>query len=290
MLPLPSHNPTSPIALADWLELVALVSPDHNSSRGDLETAVRRVSFAEVATDEEAETLNLDVFSEIERRTIGAADAYPFELASGSVLRPKSGTPTEFTAYLFCLLLSYKGLPDTKATPKLFERLAQSAAQEYLRGLSLGFGHPRIELPSPFDQAINELCSRMAEGRGFRAQPVLDRKDDALDVVAWAEFPDQQSSKVIIFGQCAAGRDWEAKAGELNPHQFVDQWFQAPPSHLPLRSLFIPHRVEPIKWDFISRKAGILFERCRIAFWAHRGSADTADHAAWVVGRLAGLS
>jgi len=55
-----------------------------------------------------------------------------------------------------------------------------------------------------------------------------------------------------------------------------------PVSPSPIKSFFTPYRVERDKWEFYARKAGILFDRCRIAFWAHQEEADFDFLIAWV--------
>ena len=105
MLSLPKKNPTDTIQLADWLEIYALISGDRNSSRGDLESALRTASLFEPEGDEAIQRKILEVFQELDDRTRSAAEAYPFIL-NGGVLSLR-GKWEEFPAYVFCLCLSY---------------------------------------------------------------------------------------------------------------------------------------------------------------------------------------
>jgi len=285
MLSLPSDDPTDSLRLADWLELNAVLSRDRNSSQGDLERAFRRAALAEYSDDETIERKLLEVFNELEQRARAAMGAYPFEVGFG-VLRLKSGWE-DFPAYIFCLCLSYFDLRETSLAPKLFERISCLAARGYLNGEAVGFGWPRSDLPSSFSEAVMELCKRLGEGGGFLEQPELDRKDDKLDLVAWADFADRRPSKLILFGQCAAGRNWEGKLGELQPEAFHKQWMQMPLLNPPVKSFFIPHRIDSSKWRYVANNAGILFERCRIAFWAHQDGIDYNSHITWVRNLLA---
>ena len=288
MLDLPFDDLTDPLKLADWLELYALLSPDRNSSRGDLESVLRMASLFELDDDEKVELKILEVFQELEQRTEAAREAYPFGLDYRGVLRLRSSNWEEFPVYIFCLCLSYRPLRETRVGPKLFERISCLAAQHYLQGQSIGFGAPREELPSPFADAVTELCGRIGEGGGYREQPSLDRQDDTLDLVAWKDFADKWPSKILMFGQCGAGRNWKDKLGEMQPRAFWDQWMQAGSvSPLPIRSFFTPYRVQQNMWDFCARKAGVIFDRCRIAVCAHQGETDYAPVIAWVKDFLA---
>ncbi|OGO43817.1 MAG: hypothetical protein A2Z04_02155 [Chloroflexi bacterium RBG_16_57_9] len=226
--------------------------------------------------------MTLEAFEEVEQRKKAAGEAYPFELNYRGVLQLKSSWE-DFPVYSFCLGLSYFGLTETNIAPKLFEQVSCQAAKGYLKGNVIGFGWPRKELPSSFPGAIAELCRFIGEGGGYRQQSSLGRKDDTLDLVAWKDFTDKWPSKVLMFGQCAAGQNWEEKLGELNPEAFWDQWMQySLVSPRPIKSFFIPHRVERGKWEFFARKGGLLFERCRIAFWAHQEKVDYYSHVAWI--------
>ncbi len=269
MLSLPD-SPTDKIRLADWLEIYALLSPDGNSSRGDLESALRTSGLFARDESEAIEIKALDVFSELEDRTKAAKDAYPFKI-EGSLLR-KLDWRTH-PAYVFCLCLSYFGCREkkgSKAFPRRwFEHLSRDAAQHYLGGKALRFGSPRLktELPVRFNEAINYICKKLNEGAGYKAGGLSDRKDDALDIIAWRHFPDELPGKLILFGNCASEKNWEgSKKTELTPEPFCSDWMIDPPKCKIIKSLFIPHRVEYKRFLSHLKRAGIIFDRCRISY------------------------
>lgn len=282
MLELPVDEPTDTLRLADWLELSAILSPDHNTSRGDLESVLRRYSFAELYNSVAIEEKIIGVFDELDQRLNASLEAYPYELSNRGVLQLKSDNWQNFPAYIFCLCLSYFGT-DHNEPRKLFEHVSCLAAKSYLQGSAVGFGFPRTELPSSFPEAVTEICKLIGEGETYRDQPSLKSKDDTLDLVAWKDFSDRWPSKLLMCGQCASGWNWEGKLGELQPRAFWDNWIQDPHVSLePLRSFFIPHRVDRSKWKFVARKSGVLFDRCRVAFWAHQEEADYNPHLEWI--------
>jgi hypothetical protein len=270
VLSLPYDDLTDPVRLADWLEFRALLSPDNNSSRGDLDSALRTASIQELDRDDTVEQKGLEVFAELQDRAQAGGHGYPFETADLGVLQLKPGGWHAFPTYVFCLCMSWRALKDTKRAPRLFQKVSCQAAANYLQGRALGFGSPRTELPRRFTAAVTEVCRLIGEGRGYQPQPSLSRKDDTLDLVAWKEFADEKPSKVMMFGQCGAGRNWTEKLGELQPDAFWRQWMlEGSVSPLPIKSFFTPYRVRRCLWDHCARQAGILFDRCRIAYWAH---------------------
>lgn len=291
MLDLPYDDLTDPIRLADWLELYALLSTDSNSSRGDLSSALRIVSHPEVDEDHQIEQKLLEVFDELEQRKESAQESYPFSIDYRGVLEFKPETWKSSPVYSFCLCLSYYPLRETRVGPKLFERVSCLAAKGYLQGEAVGFGPPRTDLPSSFSDAVTELCVRIGEGETFRVQPTLDRQDDKLDLVAWKDFADKRSSKVVMFGQCGAGRNWADKLGELQPRAFWSQWMQVGNvSPDPIKSFFTPYRVRQSLWNHHARQAGILFDRCRIAHCSLREDAVYSSIIQWTTEFLKGLT
>ena len=281
MLSLP-QSLADPLQLADWLELLALTSPDLNSSRGDLEGALRIASQSQLDDDEAIEGKVQEVFSELEQRQQSAGESYPFTVDFRGILQAKSGWDA-FPAYAFCLLLSNCGSDDYIKTGKLFEQLSCYAIDGYLQcdGNVVPFGSPRVSLGKPFHQAVEELCDLIGEGEGYSQKPALNSKDDRVDLVAWRSFADKRSGKLLIFGQCASGRNWKEKLSELNPDAFCDLWMSCAPMSPKVKAFFVPYRIDHERWDYCVRYGGILFDRCRIAFWGQRDGLDYTPHIAW---------
>ncbi len=280
-LPFPS---TDRLKLADWLEIHALLTDDRHASLGDLERALHR-EVEEARGRDHVERLCEDVFGELAQRAVSAGPGYPFTLDTASV-RARGELDT-FVTYNFCLCLSFFGWEQKKgskwAPRRLFEDLSGVAAANFLAGSSTRFSTPRIDLPSSFKKAIQGLCDRLGEGGGWKEQALLTPQDDAVDIIAWRQFPDQLAGQLLLFGQCASGHNWETKVNDLQPEAFCQQWMIAPPPSKALRAMFIPHRVERADWDRFTRRAGILFDRCRISYYIDPGVsfARRENLAAW---------
>ncbi len=279
---------------ADWLELSAILSADGNSSRGDLEGALRLSGYFE--SQQAIENRCNDVFLELADRSAAAGDAYPFGV-SASLLETR-GPVDDYTAYFFCLCLSYAGWSNKKGqgqvAARMFEDLSCIAAQSYVGGEVARFAYPRkggkSSLPKGFKQAIAALATQLAEGGGCIDKPTRSTKDDALDVVAWRHFADRLPGKLLLVGQCASGDDWIDKLNDLNPVATTNEWMMRPIISPMLRAMFIPHRVSREAWEHCCRRAGLIFDRCRLAYWVQKKAPIGMDeHLAWTTRCLKGV-
>lgn len=281
-LAVPSATADS-VTHADWLELQALTANDGNSSMQDLASALRRTGSGEELEDEgqaeqtddrggeTTEPIAEAAFTEVEDRSKGCDGAYPFSVGSSFLqLTPAFRDPV----YLFLLLLSHFGKdagPPGLNAAQLFEEVSGAAMANCLGGRAnsvetIQFGFPRRIAPAGFKAAVDDLCQRVGEGGGSKHQPTLsDQKDAALDLVSWRPFPDKRRAMVMAWGQCATGADWRSKLTELEPRAWCTSWLHEMPLVLPLRAFFVPHRVGDTHWNVAAAKAGVLFDRCRIA-------------------------
>lgn len=271
MLPLPD-SPTDHLKLADWLEAFALLSDDLNGSSGDLERVLGRASVLESEGADALERKVGDVFLELETRAIAAGPGYPF-LVEGSVLQALPDWKDR-SSYVFCLCLSYfpwqRPPRSPHFPPRLFEALCAEAARQWVGGEGVRFGSPRVptDLPKSFAKALDAVCQKLIrEGGGFKKQPhrVHGLKDCGLDVVAWRDWPDRLSGKLLLLGACASGKDWQDKTHDLILDDFYSLRMTEPPESPVVRAFFVPHRVPQSRWKETTVEAGVIFDRCRIA-------------------------
>jgi hypothetical protein len=272
---------------ADYLELSVLRSISGSYSLQEFVRDLRIGNAAEVIADatdqeegqvdEESEALGQAAFDELDerRRNFGEfAEHYPFVVSDTTLTLKPDG---EKSLYTFLALLSWYGLDAGAAGTsgeQIFEDVCAKAAESYLggeknRAKSHVFGFPRRVLPAGFASALDKLCKDMGEGVGHhkgRAK-LPDQKDGKLDIVAWLEFADNRQGKVITFGQCATGKNWEKSSKEcvLQPAPWCSYWMEENPSHVPFRSFFVPHRIERENWYYTCIFGGVLYDRCRIA-------------------------
>jgi hypothetical protein len=287
---------------ADFLEFSALRSHNQRVSFQEFVRDLRIGNAAEVVADSaewdadgnggdtgnyaEAEAIAQAAFDEVDerQRNFGVdAAQYPFENTGNSVSLRTEG---EQSLYTFLSLLSWFGKdagPSGTDGEKIFEEVCAKAGEAYLGGpshrvRSFVFGFPRRVHSKGFAAALDSLCASLGEGGGHRkGRPKLpDQKDAKLDLVIWVEFHDSRHGKMITFGQCATGRNWDHKLSELpSPDLWCGHWMADAPTVLPVRSFFVPHRIERDLWTYKCTFGGILFDRCRIASLASETSGET---------------
>ena len=276
MLSLP-HGTEEPLALADWLELNALIGSAGQANLDDLMDGLRVGSIGAIADETRPEQLGrlegiaAAVRAELEFRARVAQVSYPFRFRGSSLERRiPSGRCTSST-YSFCLILSaipWHQLKFPHYFPdRIFEEVACQVAEKYLGGESLRFGWPRRGrgVPSSFEKAIVKLCLRMGEGNGFRDDDATgNEKDAGLDVVAWRPI-DERSGKLLLFGACATGGNWEGKLDELQPKHFCTTYLQGSNTLAPAKAFFTPRVVPQERWRLYTSRAGIIFDRCRVS-------------------------
>lgn len=279
---------------ADWLEICALRERTMPVSLRDFARDLG-IGGSVDAIDDYHEALDIDfdeddlyesiaedAFAELEERFRACSGTYPFTIKT-NVLRSHRGTTRR--VYTFLTLLSKFGKdggPTEIKAAQLFEDLCAIALKSYLgskQSKAHVFGFPRRLLPANFRSALTELCKELGEGEGAAEQPSTDdQKDAKLDVVAWAEFADLRPGKLIVFGQCATGKNWRNKIDELGDTEaWCRHWMIKSPTVLPMRAFFVPHRVEEKYWTHTCTFGGILFDRCRIAQCIPRLGQDLVD-------------
>ena len=196
----------------------------------------------------------------------GREGAYPFILTNEGLELRECCSP----AYVFQLLVSLGSTDvhhDGTTVYKLFEELSAAAAGRYLGDskTSVVFGWPRSTLPPGFRDAVAALVNLLREGESCEDREGLDQsKDDGLDIVAWREFPDRRASKLILFGQCAAGRRWKEKASDLRPDDWCKRNFAGSLAVNPIPAFFVPKALSEKDANYFGVNQ-VLLDRCRIS-------------------------
>lgn len=297
---------SDPAEHADWVELVAVATPNSTFSHQALVAAWRRAGSIDAIREhdqlDEDEPFDEDVeseddelehcadvaFEQLAWREMHLEEDYPFEVRDGSLIarQEASASPYMFLAALTAVT------PDQKSAG-LFEQVSAAALVQYLGGpdaaRSYGFGFPRRGgKPKGFREAIDDLCREMGDGGGCKEpRPRTSTiKDAKLDVVAWIPFRDGRRSQLSVFGQCAAGRDWFGRIHELHPENFCNTWLQQHPSPTPLLAFFVPRTVAEDDWPRVVQ-GKIFFDRFRIARLLGKFDDDLAKACAdWVTSVL----
>lgn len=257
--------------LADYLELLCLV----NESEYSIVNAVRQIDYISDEVDEDQESGDSDLFdnlqgalSEIDRRKVACGGRYPFDTMQNGIVSSECEEPVKLI-YIFLLLSTRLNMIDNKIVGEidgtaLFERLSSIVAGEYFGNRS----HNKVfgtGVPGGFKEKIIDLIREIGEGDDYN-DPELsthDEKDGGVDVVVWKPFADKYKGKLIGLGQCKTGTNWRNEVGRLDPETFCSSYLKRQPITKPVGMFFVAE-ISRNNFETISRKAGLLFDRCRI--------------------------
>jgi hypothetical protein len=292
LLALPSvHEDRAIVNLADWVELNAILSADRNSSKEDLRKALQRV---ERLPDQRAEEVTNDVFNELVDRVdscgVGTTGEplYPFSLDESGTLLNYSGKAKQGGVYRFLLAVSASSMASTARTrkkidpTKAFERLCADVLAAFWGHPGKGTGTTTFgtakksgRKPHAFEDKINELCSNLNEGNGWRKDALAPGGGDGkLDIIAWRKFADKRRGGLVGFAQCKTGVHWHGTITQLIPSAFSATYMQTQLVLEPLRIFMVPERISEHRWEESTRQGGLLLDRCRIVEFAESASPD----------------
>ena len=262
--------------LADYLELLCIV----NGGEYSINDAQPQIDIISDEDDQEG-IMNEDdlihddlqfALEEIDRRHDACGGHYPFISDRNSIRYCPGESDREqklALVYKYLLLatrlnmIQYKLSGDIDGT-LLFEELSAIAVQHYFgnNSESLVFG---TGAKGGFREKINLLIEKIREGVEAKdpEDTTHDEKDGGLDVVVWKPFADNNRGKIIGFGQCKTGTEWRKQVGSLNPDDFCKSYFKEQPISTPVNLFFVAESFRENS-ETIYRKAGIMFDRCRI--------------------------
>jgi hypothetical protein len=221
------------------------------------------------ARGEQLERCTNEALMVVERRR-DSCDRYPFDVRdSGLVVAP---TKADREVYTFLLLLSKFG-PEPSLTitqpEKLFEQLGAAVGCRYLGvpdSRFFEFGFPRKVTPSRFEDALASACQHLLlVPRPKDEWPTSQTKDAGVDGIWWLPFRDNRGGFVWFLGQCASGSDWEHKLSDLAPDAFQSDYVMTRSAVQPIRFFFTPHEVPERRFRSVSTRAGVVFDRLRLA-------------------------
>jgi hypothetical protein len=306
LLSVPSpYADDSLVALADWVEVKALLADDGNASQEDL---TRVLEQAHSMDEEDAKALAGDVFQELLERNDSCVPVpgkrrpweYPFRLNATATLlsvRTKLGPKTKTGLLYTFLLISSRADMDAQRKLEgldptvLFEQLCAEILLNFWGGPTalsgarvFGTARTKAETNQKFQTNIDHLCSELREGRGLKAKAKAPGGGDGkLDIVVWRIFSDGRSGGLVGFGQCKTGIHWKDHLTKLVPRNFCRDYFRQPLILDPMRIYMVPHRVDGASWDTHTGAGGLLMDRCRLVQYGYDISKNVfGDCRAWL--------
>lgn len=307
-----------PAVLADWLEMLAIASPNRQSN------IISLAEVRDITQDAEAEDIaDFDagndaiisrVTTEIEQRMNLLRSAYPFRInEAGNILTMQDRFGTGATVYLFCLLVSHvvnSSLLDrfdldaeAQTGRDVFQICATLSAAGYCEGAAVSFGWPRLDRTT-FAEKLAQTYAAFGDGTP-RAVPLAGApehiKDGGIDIIAWRPSRDRLPGTIYLLGQVASGHKWRDKSVLKDIGTFHWAWFDVEPTSQPIGAMFVPFCITDTgetaddfadqeilvsKMQFITKEFGNFLYRYRLPFYA-----DQVDrlHAAGV-GPIEGLT
>ena len=258
--------------LADYLEILCFITNEEVS----ITNAHRQINYisdeidnSEYDEDDKLYDYLQEALKEIDRRATICRGKYPFNTENNSV-RPNLECEESYKLiYKYLLLATRLNMTEHKFVGEIngtliFEDLASLVAKEYFgnKAESIVFG---TGVRGGFKDKVNDLTQKIGEGGQYKdpEDSTHDEKDGGLDIVVWKPFSDKRKGKIIGFGQCKTGTEWRNEAGRLNPHDFCSIYLERQPLVTPVKMFFVCETFKN-NYETLSRKAGIIFDRCRI--------------------------
>lgn len=214
-----------------------------------------------------------EAFIEIERRRTSCGDGYPFAPGKRgyALFSNEDSGSHKHIIYKFLLLATRLDMGDNRSHAGidgavLFEQLAAEATRSYFGSRSESHVFGTSSQDTNFAAKVDELCLLIQEGVRYEAkdQKPSKKKDGKLDIVGWIPFSDGMPGKLIAFGQCKTGTNYNDKLTQLQPDSFCKNWLYAFPILTPLRMFFVAEALSQDHWYSIASEAGLLFDRNRI--------------------------
>lgn len=263
-------NDIDRIALsADWVELAALRSPRGAASSADLvrsraalvENEHERVvlgfdngqgeeELEEEILESTAEEWVSDVREELAIRIQTLGESYPFQIRStGQAWRltlVEAPTRHDHLLYICCLLVTARryGLVVRQLSEmdKVIQIVAYLVAGKIVQGDSFWFGYPR-----PDSTTMRAAVEKLLEQMGFESPAIVPpmwsigaENDGGVDIVAWKNFGDGLSSRLVVYGQVASGKNWEGKPVSNDVEATFKHWLGDYGQRYYLPAMFIP--------------------------------------------------
>ena len=225
-----------------------------------------------------------EAFNAVQERAEVCGDGYPFLLESdGNVLQTRPGAVNaQHIVYKFLLLATRLNMATNRQHAELdgtvlFEELCVEVARNYFGENSIPFLFGTANGMDNFQDKVNRLCNCLGEGGQFRnpGNRTPTAKDDGLDIAVWNPFVDRRPGKLIGFGQCKTGTNYEDYFTRLQPEAFCKNWFETMPTVTPVRMFFVAESLLHEGWYQKSNLAGILLDRCRIIEYCNEIPSET---------------
>lgn len=270
---------------ADYIELVALVSNDF-VSKADINDRLfdegvsidveipndGEIGLMDAQINDKAEGYINSYFEYIEKRKLIYEANYPFDIDNIKGIRTINKEMLTEPQKLYIYLLLASSLNSFIKLKQYitvdFERLSELVLKAYLpkQAKVLSFGSNSTykgNAREKIEKLGKELNVYDIDRRILGLIPINNSKEEGLDIIGWIPFEDTNPNTIIIFGQCACGKDWFGKQIETKRYDKFYKHYLTPFLH----TMFFPedfyndNGLFNLDLDLIDN---IIFERRRL--------------------------
>lgn len=246
--------------VSDWAELFVL-SLNSPLSKQELSNFIK-ANLPELK-DFERSTLADSTFNELQYRSktlYGASCHYEVD---GNQVKPLMKL-SDFPEIALCLIFALKGVIVQKGQnngTKYFEQISNVASESFV-GNSRLVGFPS---DANLNSQIQEVCDLCFELKGYE-NPKSSDKDGGVDMIAWRDFNDERSNKIVVLIQSGAGKHFSRKKS-INTKKW-NRWVRW--SFAPLTAMTTPRVIrDSDEWQELADYYEIIFDRPRIVRSIH---------------------
>lgn len=265
-----------PEALADWLELAALVG--RRMASAQLEDLISDNGWTHLkprqfkVTDADAEWATPEVWTDatkaalnIRAETLG--DLWPFKLVDSWRVEYTGGVPRD-SPYVAMLALSVAHAWEAGAGREP-EKVLESTAARALRALGLRVAQvgTAVGQQGGFEGVLTRAAQELGLASNVGAAPVpVSAKDEGVDTIALVGWPEdrRKAGQWLFLGQVTTARsvDWKKKIGEPIRDHWQRRLMQP---FWPQRFLVVPHQVNAAQLThLVSNDSGLVVDRLRL--------------------------
>jgi hypothetical protein len=247
--------------VADWAELYVL-STSSSLAKLELNNFIK-LNLPEI-TDDTARTALVDsVFNELtHRKNALYGISCHYEVVGNNVnsLIPLKDLPEVG----LCLIFSLKGVivqTGKNNGTKFFEQISNIASKTLI-GNSFLVGFPN---DTRLNQQIEDACKECLETKGHE-DPKKTDKDGGVDIIAWKDFGDKRTNKIVVLIQCGAGKHFDKKKPINLPKwgRWVHWSFE------PLTGMTTPKIIrDNHEWQNLSDWYKLILDRPRLTRFIH---------------------
>lgn len=239
--------------IADWIELYVLI----NNSSISKSKVISILQKDSVTVEEEDIDSSIQ---ELKRRLDLYGIIKPYVITGNNIT--SSLDWKEHPEHVLCLYYSTYGVGKTQKGArrdmgtKLFEDITKACLENGFDCPSTMFGFPN---PLPFKKQLDAFAKAINEKRYDDPEP--HDKDRDVDLIVYKQLDDIRNNCILIFVQCAAGKNWDEKkvVAIESYRRYISFSLKST-----VASLSITQVVDIADWNNACDDYGIVIDRARL--------------------------